>query len=393
MYYSVYDVLCEKAIEKGIDEANLKGELLSNNFTRDEIKFLEDNSIIPNDRELVNKVLNYLSISYLELSLLMGIIPKAYEKSFYSNIHEIARNLTKIEKEETEEIKPSFFKNDYGELYNANCMEVMPKLESNSVDMIFADPPFNLKKDYGTSIKDDMSVSEYINWSIRWIDECIRILKPGGSLYIYNIPKWCIHYADYLNKKMIFKSWIAIDMKNSFPIKSRYTPSHYGLLYYVKEGSNYTFNKQRLPIQTCRHCGGELKDYGGYKNKMNISGVNIADVWYDIYPVRTSKNRKYNELSLTLLDRVISFSTNEGDIILDPFGGSGTTYAVAQILNRRWIGIEIGDCETIQNRLINDSKDIEKMKKITSEKNVIFTPSSLKLRKKNGFWLPKGEEK
>ena len=60
--------------------------------------------------------------------------------------------------------------------------------------------------------------------------------------------------------------------------------------------------------------------------------------------MRNGKNRLYNELSVKLLDRVISFSSNEGDLILDPFGGSGTTYAVAELLNRNWIGVELGDC-------------------------------------------------
>ena len=125
---------------------------------------------------------------------------------------------------------------------------------------------------------------------------------------------------------------------------------------------------------------------------MSVNGVNIADVWYDIYPVRTNKNRKYNELSMTLLDRVISFSSRENDIVLDPFGGSGTTYAVAQLLNRKWIGIEIGDCELIKKRLISNEKDSEQLNKIHSEKNRIFTSKAVRLRKKNGFWLPEGEE-
>ena len=150
-------------------------------------------------------------------------------------------------------------------------------------------------------------------------------------------------------------------------------------------------NKQRLPIQTCRHCGGEYKDYGGYKHKMNILGVNIADVWYDIFPVRNGKNRLYNELSVKLLDRVISFSSNKGDLILDPFGGSGTTYAVAELLDRNWVGIELGDCEVIKNRLLSPKKDKDLLKKINEEKNVLFTKESIKLRKKNGFWLPKEE--
>ena len=82
------------------------------------------------------------------------------------------------------------------------------------------------------------------------------------------------------------------------------------LFYQRNKGQIHLTNKD-YQIQTCRHCGGEYKDYGGYKYKMNTLGVNIADVWYDIFPVRNGKNRLYNELSVKLLDRVISFSSNE----------------------------------------------------------------------------------
>lgn len=121
---------------------------------------------------------------------------------------------------------------------------------------------------------------------------------------------------------------------------------------------------------------------------MNPLGVNVSDVWSDIYPVRhkNSKNRKYNELSVKLLDRVISMSTNPGDTVFDPFGGSGTTFAVAQLLDRKWIGSELGDCEIIKKRLINKEQDIEQLEKIHNESNCLFTPSIMKLRKKNGFW-------
>ena len=74
---------------------------------------------------------------------------------------------------------------------------------------------------------------------------------------------------------------------------------------------------------------------------------------------------------------------------MDPFGGSGTTYAVAELLNRRWIGIELGDCDVIKKRLTSLEKDRNALEKINDEKNVLFTKKSIKLRKKNGFWLPK----
>lgn len=122
---------------------------------------------------------------------------------------------------------------------------------------------------------------------------------------------------------------------------------------------------------------------------MNPLGVNVSDVWSDIYPVRhkSSKNRKYNKLSVKLLDRIISMSTNEGDVVFDPFGGSGTTFAVAQILNRQWIGCELGDCEIIKQRLLNTTHDEDQLNKIRAEMGSLFTKKAEQLRKENGFWI------
>ncbi|MCU6696969.1 DNA-methyltransferase [Laedolimicola ammoniilytica] len=318
--------------------------------------------------------------------------PSEYEESYYEKVSVIASLLEKEKKEEKVKKLKEEFKTQKGKLYHADCLEILPGIKSETVDLIFADPPFNLKKEYANGRSDNLSVSQYMEWSKKWLDECVRVLKPGGAIYIYNIPKWCIYYAEYLSSKLCFQNWIAIDMKNSFPIKDKYTPSHYGLLYFTKGKKPRIFNKQRLPIQTCRHCGGEYKDYGGYKDKMNPLGVNISDVWYDIFPVRKGKNRIYNELSVKLLDRVISFSSNEGDLILDPFGGSGTTFAVAELMNRNWIGIELGDCGVIKNRLTAPDKDEEILERIRRDKNVLFTKKSIKLRKKNGFWLPEVKE-
>ena len=91
---------------------------------------------------------------------------------------------------------------------------------------------------------------------------------------------------------------------------------------------------------------------------MNPNGVNLKDVWTDIPPVRhwkfKSKNRKANALSTKLLDRVIEMTTLEGDIVLDPFGGSGTTFAVCERKHRHWVGIEIDFAEDIADRLKSD---------------------------------------
>lgn len=392
MFYTIYDVLLFKLKKQGVEEKELENILRKNGFKTKQLNMLKSNCLTLLSEAMLDKILKIGDLSKLEIDLMLGNIPQEYEESYMDNVSAIAQMLSNNKTSRNKlEIKIEF-KTSKGRLYHADCLDVLPTIQSESVDLIFADPPFNLKKEYANGRNDDLSISQYINWSKLWLDECVRVLKPGGSLYIYNIPKWCIYYAEYLCSKLYFQNWIAIDMKNSFPIKDKYTPSHYGLLYFTKDIRPKTFNKQRLPIQTCRHCGGEYKDYGGYRDKMNTLGVNIADVWYDIFPVRNGKNRPFNELSVKLLDRIISFSSNEDDLILDPFGGSGTTYVVAELLNRQWIGIELGNCDVIKNRMKSLEKDKIALKKINDEKNVLFTKKSVKLRRKNGFWLPKEEK-
>ena len=277
-------------------------------------------------------------------------------------------------------------KTDLGCLYKDDCLNVLDVMGDNTVDCVFLDPPFNLSKNYNNGRVDDMEEKEYLRWSYRWIDECIRVLRPGGTMLLYNIPKWCAYYSVYLMEKLIFKNWIAVDMKTGMTIKNRYSAAHYGLLYFVKRGEGVVFNKQRVPIQTCRFCGGEFKDYGGHKNKLNPNGIGVSDVWFDIYPVRRNKHREMNELSVKFMTRIIQCHTNPGDIILDPFGGAGTTFSVAEILNRRWIGIEIGDCEVIANRINQNTDDRKEVEKIMQNTG-LFSKEAKKVRMKIGFWL------
>jgi site-specific DNA-methyltransferase (adenine-specific) len=251
-------------------------------------------------------------------------------------------------------LKP-VYRTRLGKLYEADCMAVLPTLAADSVDTVFADPPFNLNKDYGGRRADRQPDSEYLEWCRAWLGECVRVLKPGGSLFVYNLPKWNIHLGAHLSALgMDFRHWIAVEQKNGLPIQGRLYPAHYSLLYYSK-GKPSRFNRIRTPIETCRHCGGEIRDYGGHRDAMNPKGVNLKDVWTDIPPVRhrkfKSQKRGANALSTKLLDRVIELSTMPGDMVLDPFGGSGTTFAVCERKHRHWIGIEIESPGAIIDRL------------------------------------------
>jgi site-specific DNA-methyltransferase (adenine-specific) len=277
------------------------------------------------------------------------------------------------------------FRTELGSLYEGDCTAVMPELAPESADLVFADPPFNLGKDYSSRINDALEELEYLDWSRKWIKEAVRLLKPGGSFFLYNLPKWNLRLGDCVAGLLTFRHWIAINMTYRLPIQGRLYPSHYSLLYFVKGPKPTVFHPDRLPIETCRHCGGEKHDYGGYKNKMNPRGVNLADVWDDIPPVRHSKykRRKANELSLKLLDRVITMASDPGSLVFDPFGGSGTTLVAAEILQRRWLGIEL-HCADAVARLRNSAEDRAYLEKLAREKNVLFRREVLDLRQRYG---------
>ena len=242
-----------------------------------------------------------------------------------------------------------------GVLYAGDIQILLPYIRSESIDMVFADPPFNLSKVYGTRVNDNRSDDEYISWCKEWLDHCIRVVRPGGAIFIYNLPRWNIILGNHLTELgMTFRHWIAVNIKLSLPFPGRLYPSHYSLLYFTK-GKPKTFRKIRTPIEVCRHCGKELKDYGGHRGAMNPNGVNLTDVWNDITPVRhwkfKSRKRSANQLSTKLLERVVQISTQDCDIVMDPFGGSGTTYDVCERLGRHWIGMEVESCDVIIERL------------------------------------------
>lgn len=247
------------------------------------------------------------------------------------------------------------YSSSLGALFPADCLEVLPCIKDKVIDTVFADPPFNLGKEYGKSCNDQKPDEAYLQWCKSWIAECVRVIKPGGAFFLYNLPKWNILLGAYLAELgMEFRHWIAVEISACLPIPGRLHPSHYSLLYYTK-GKPKTFRRIRTPIQTCRHCAGEVKDYGGHRDAMNPNGVTLKDVWTDIPPVRhwkfKSKDRRANALSTKILDRVIEMSTIRGDLVLDPFGGSGTTFAVCEKKGREWIGTEIDFAEEIIDRL------------------------------------------
>lgn len=277
-------------------------------------------------------------------------------------------------------------KTDLGALHRGDCLEAMRGLPPESIDLFFADPPFNLGKDYGEGVNDAHGEEQYLAWCREWLAEGIRLLRPGGSFFVYNLPKWNFRLGDFLSERLTFRHAIAVEIKFGLPISGRLYPSHYSLLYLVKGKRPRTFNPPRIAMPTCRHCGGEIPDYGGYKAKMNPAGLNLSDVWSDMAPVRHSrfKNREANELSLKLMDRVLDIGSLEGDLILDPFGGAGTTYVAAELKHRHWLGFEISTTDAIIDRFADLSTDRGNLRRYRSGINRLFTPEALALRAKSG---------
>jgi site-specific DNA-methyltransferase (adenine-specific) len=248
------------------------------------------------------------------------------------------------------------FRSASGELYDGDCLELLTRLRDGCVDTVFADPPFNLGKAYGRRTNDARADDEYLAWCRRWLAECARVLRPGGALFVYNLPRWNVELGAFIGRQpgMTFRHWIAVEMSACLPIAGRLHPSHYSLLYYTK-GRPRVFRRIRTPVAICRHCGGDIKDYGGHRKALNPKGITLKDVWTDVPPVRHAKfksgDRKANALSTKLLDRVVEMSTEPGDLVLDPFGGSGTTFAVCEARGRRWIGAELDFADVIADRL------------------------------------------
>jgi site-specific DNA-methyltransferase (adenine-specific) len=244
-----------------------------------------------------------------------------------------------------------------GEIVRLDALSLLRRIRSETADLVFLDPPFNLGKSYGAEgPQDDLrSETEYFRFLSQIIKRAIRILKPGGSLFLYHLPKWAIAISPLLAQQLQFRHWIAVSMKNGFARGCSLYPAHYALLYFSK-GAPSHFNRPKIPAARCRHCGDYVRDYGGYERYIR-QGVNLSDVWDDLSPVRhrKRKNREANELPMELARRVVAIAGFRGGIIVDPFAGAGSTVVAAREAGMWFIAgdKESSNCMLIERRLAN----------------------------------------
>lgn len=244
-------------------------------------------------------------------------------------------------------------------LHKAPCLDVLKTIPSETIDLAFADPPFNLTKNY-SGYSDDRNERDYLGWCKRWLVEYERVLKPGGAMFILNLPRWSALLADFLGRasKLHLQNWI---VWNSLPEpKGVLMPAHYALLYFTKgeEGSRFNycsmengwepFDEAVFPPDRADVC-----QRRACVRKRRASGKTwrgeLTDIWHDIHRDRRPNKgarRENTHPCVTperLIDRVIRLATNPGDVVLDAFAGTGTTALVARRLDRRFIAIEQDD--------------------------------------------------
>lgn len=216
-------------------------------------------------------------------------------------------------------------------LIAGDAIEELNKLPGGSVDLICTDPPYNLGKDYGNNI-DWKQWHEYEQFTIDWLTECKRILKNDGSIYVFMGVKFIARLFLIMQEQhFIFNGWITWHYTQGMGRKKGFSPRHEDILYFTKS-DNFTFNLDDIRIP---------QKY--FRERNNMSGANPGDVW-EFSHVHYSNPERVNHPTQkpeALMKRIISASSNKGDIVLDPFAGSGTTCAVANFLNRKWIGFDI----------------------------------------------------
>ncbi len=229
-------------------------------------------------------------------------------------------------------------------IYQGDCLEVMTALPNESVDLIFADPPYNIGKVFGNFKDVWTSDLEYAQWCYSWLELCIAKLKPSGSLYIMSSTQAMPYLDLWLRERIIVLSRIIWHYDSSgVQAKKHFGSLYEPILYCVKDAKQYTFNAADIEIEAKTGAVHGLIDYrktipAPYSNtKLPGNAWYIPRVRYRMPEYEDHPSQKPE----ALLERIIKASSNVGDVVLDPFAGTFTTSAVAQRLGRISIAIEM----------------------------------------------------
>lgn len=241
------------------------------------------------------------------------------------------------------------------QVHLADCVDLLDSLGPETVDLVFADPPFNIGYDYDV-YEDRRSDDSYVEWCSAWMARVKRVLVPDGTFWLAIGDE----YAAELNvaaKRLGFhlRSWVVWYYTFGVNCKQKFTRSHAHLFHFVKDTGHYTFNRDAILVPSARQtvygdkrasAGGRLPDDTWILRPQDCPNgfTSDEDVWHFPRVAGTFKERRGFhgcQMPEALLERVIRVSSHPGQIVFDPFCGSGTTAAVAKRLGRHWITCDV----------------------------------------------------
>lgn len=237
--------------------------------------------------------------------------------------------------------------NDNSIVILGNCLDNLKKIDDNTIDLIFADPPYNIGKDFGNNKDKWDSTEEYVNWCKLWIDECFRVLKDTGTFYFMTATQYMPYLDVYVSENYnvlsrIVWSYDSSGVQSKKMFGSLYEPI---LMCTKNKNSKYTFNYNDIMIEAKTGSQRKLIDYrkkvpAPYNTKKvpgnvwNFNRVRFKMDEYENHPTQKPES---------LLERIVLASSNKDDIVLDPFSGTFTTSSVAIKNGRKAVGIELND--------------------------------------------------
>jgi len=243
-----------------------------------------------------------------------------------------------------------------------DCIEGMSNLPDGSVDLVVADPPYNLNKDFGIWKEEEMA-EEWLDWSKRWINEAVRVLRDGGNIFVYGIH----HHLCWIQCHMYdigldYRRQVIWHYENGFAgYSKRSLAAQYEPVLWFSKGKNYTYNAIREPYKSK-----ERLKYKIIKNgkvwKPNPEGRLGGDVWK--FPVLAGKRFEKEKVDhptqkpLSISRRIIKHFSNTGDIVLIPFAGSGSECLACLMEDRKFVAYELNpDYVHLAEKRIEDWKN------------------------------------
>jgi DNA modification methylase len=241
-------------------------------------------------------------------------------------------------------------------LHNSDCIEGMRRIPQGSVDLAFADPPFNIGYKYDV-YEDRLKADEYLAWSKEWGTALVRTLKPTGTFWLAIGDDFAAELKLMFHRELglTCRSWVIWYYTFGVHCKYKFSRSHTHLFHFVKDPKNCTFNTEDIRVPSARQLvyadaradsRGRLPDDTWILRPQDApdSFTPAEDTWYVPRVCGTFKERAGwhgCQMPEKVLDRIIRACSNRGQTVMDPFGGSGSTLVVAKKLRRRFIGFEL----------------------------------------------------